>query len=385
MLNIDVEKRLKDFHLRASFKAGDELVALFGPSGSGKSLTLQCIAGLVAPDAGKIVVNGLDFFDAQRGINLPPQKRRVGYVFQNYALLPHLSVEDNIAYGLNRFPREERVARVKAMMRLTRLEGLEKRRPSEISGGQQQRVAIARALAIDPSILLLDEPFSALDSAIRSKLRTEMLQLLQPLGITTILVTHNLEEAFILSHKMVVYDTGRVLQVGTREEVLHRPKTRTVAKFTGAKNIFPGIVTAMSEDSMEIQSKGFAVVAPRGAWKVGERVEFCIRPEHVMLLRPDRRSADAVKENQLSGTIVQDIGKGGSYLLLFKADDLPGDSDYHLQIEVPAHVFQKLNLSIQKRWTVSLKKTAIHVMDAEGDGRGDRWEGIQQPQPYVLH
>ena len=365
MLKVTVDKKLKQFQLRASFEAGDELLALFGPSGAGKSLTLQCIAGLVKPDAGTIMVDDCVFFDAGKRINLPPQKRRVGYVFQNYALLPHLSVEGNIAYGLNQRSRDERAEKVRAMIRMMRLEGLEKRRPGELSGGQQQRVAIGRALAIDPSILLLDEPFSALDSAIRSKLRTEMLQLLQPLGITTVLVTHNLEEAFILSHKMAVLDSGTVLQTGTREDVLYRPKTRTVAKFTGAKNIFPGIVTAVGEDYLEIDSHGLRVVAPLYPRGVGDVVEFCIRPEHIMLLRAERESEKAVKENQLTGTIVQEIGRGGSYLLLFKADELPNDADYHLHIEVPAHVFQKLNLALNKRWTISLKKAAIHVMDAD--------------------
>ncbi|MCL5962133.1 MAG: ABC transporter ATP-binding protein [Chloroflexi bacterium] len=368
MLNIDVEKRLKGFHLHASFDADDELVALFGPSGSGKTLTLQCIAGLVRPDEGRIVVNGREIFDAGKKIMLPPRERRVGYVFQSYALFPHLTVEQNIAYGLNRLARERRGDKVKSLVQMMRLEGLEKRRPGELSGGQQQRVAIARALAIDPTILLLDEPFSALDSPIRSKLRTEMLQLLRQLGITTVLVTHNLEEAFVLSDKMVVYDAGTVMQVGTREEVLYRPKTRTVAKFTGAKNIFPGVVSAAGQDHLEIASQGFSVITPFYPRTPGERVEFCIRPEHIMLLRPDRQSEKAVKENQLSGTIVREIGRGESYLLLFKADGLPADQDYHLHIEVPAHVFQKLALALRKRWTVSLKKAAIHVMDADRQG-----------------
>lgn len=362
MIKVDVEKRLKAFHLRSKFEAGNELVALFGPSGSGKSLTLQCIAGLVRPDAGRIVIGDEVVFDAARRINMPPQKRRVGYVFQNYALLPHLSVAQNIGYGLHHLVPAERQEKVKQMVRLMRLEGLEFHCPGELSGGQQQRVAIARALVTEPSILLLDEPFSALDSAIRSKLRMELLQILHGLNITTILVTHNLEEAYVLSEKMVVYEAGQVLQVGDRDEVLHRPASRSVARFTGTKNIFSGTVVRRASDHLEIDSEGLRIVAPLYERNEGDRVEFCIRPEHIMFLRPDRASGEQVRENQLEGSIVQEISHGGSITVFFKAAALANGKDYDLQIEVPAHVYQKLNLNREKEWRVSLKKRYIHVL-----------------------
>ena len=192
MLEVQIRKTLKAFSLDVAFSLGDERVAIFGPSGSGKSLTLQCIAGLLKPDAGRIVINGRPVFDSSQGIDLRPQDRRIGYLFQSYALFPHLTVEDNISYGLHRLSKSERAYRAKKMVAAMRLEGLESRRPSEISGGQQQRVALARSLVTEPQLLLLDEPFSALDSPIRSRLHGELLQLLQGLSITTLMVTHNL-------------------------------------------------------------------------------------------------------------------------------------------------------------------------------------------------
>ena len=362
MIDVDIEKRLKEFHLRSRFAIGNELVALFGPSGSGKSLTLQCIAGLIKPDAGRIVIGDGVVFDAGRGINLPPQKRRVGYVFQNYALFPHLTVAQNIGYGLHRLKPNERQEKVAQMVKLMRLDGLESRRSGELSGGQQQRVAIARALIIEPSVLLLDEPFSALDSAIRSKLRMDLLHLLQSVNITAILVTHSLEEAYMLSEKMVVYDAGRVLQLGNRDEILHKPASRSVARFTGTKNIFSGTVVDVADDYLEIQSESFRVVTPSYNRKKGDVVEYCIRPEHIMLLRPGRISGEQVKENQLEGRIVQEISHGGNFAIFFKIAGLDNGKDYDLQIEVPAHVYQKLNLSREKEWTVSLKKSCIHVL-----------------------
>ncbi len=372
MIEVDIEKRLNGFHLRAAFKAGNELVSLFGPSGSGKTLTLQSIAGLVRPDEGRIAIGDRVVFDSRLGINLPPQKRRVGYVFQDYALLPHLSVAENIGYGLHALPTKARREKVVEMLDLMRLEGLEAHRPHELSGGQRQRVALARALVIQPSILLLDEPFSALDSAIRSKLRAELLQLLRGIDITAILVTHSLEEAYVLSETMVVYDAsteagsaqtrkGRVLQIGNREEILYRPASRAVARFTGAKNIFSGTVISAGKDGLEILSEGFSIVSPPYERAVGNKVEFCIRPEHIMLLRPDQGLGARVKENRLRGRIVQEISRGSSFTLLFKIDGLQNGRPYDLQVEIPAHVYQKLALADIKEWVVSLKKDAIHV------------------------
>src|SRR5215210_1570247 len=214
MLDLAIEKRLGAFHLRPSFAIGRELLVLFGHSGSGKSLTLQAIAGLVRPDAGCIAIDGRAVFDAARGLDETPQRRGVGLVVQDYALFPHLSVRDNVAFGLDRLRPAERRARVAELVKLLELDGLEDRRPAQISGGQAQRVALARALAPRPRLLLLDEPFSALDSAIRVGLRRELARLKRELDLTIVFVTHDLREAFNLADRVAVYDHGHVLQVG---------------------------------------------------------------------------------------------------------------------------------------------------------------------------
>jgi len=193
-LQVQVVKRLPAFSLEVDWQGGDEVVALFGPSGAGKTLTLQCLAGLVRPDRGRIVVGGEVFFDSDAGIDVPTQRRRLGYVFQGYALFPHLSVEDNVGYGLRGRPREERRRRAGEVLERLGLGGLGARRPRELSGGQQQRVALGRALALDPGLLLLDEPLSALDTPLRRQLRRELAAILREWRKATVLVTHDLLE-----------------------------------------------------------------------------------------------------------------------------------------------------------------------------------------------
>lgn len=360
MLELDIDKDLGDFQLRVAFKAGDAMAALFGPSGAGKSLTLHCIAGLVKPDRGRIALDGETVFDSRQGINLPPQRRQVGYVFQNYALFPHLTVEGNIGYGLHFLSAAQRRSRVEDALRRVRLEGLEKRFPRQLSGGQQQRVALARTLVTQPRVLLLDEPFSALDSAVRGRLQSELMQLLRQLNITTLLVTHNLPEAYALSERMIVYDAGRIIQDGHRDDVLYRPRTRSVARFTGTKNIFPATVRAVGPDHVTLEASLFSVIAPPQNLSVGDEVEFCIRPENIMVVRPSEPLRAAVKENLLHGVLVDELPRGSFHTLYFGIDSSP--KDYDLEIEVPNHAYQRLALAPGKNLTVSLKMGAIHVI-----------------------
>lgn len=368
MLNVEIRKRLPGFSLDVSLSAGSELVAIFGPSGSGKSLTLQCIAGLLKPDEGRIAINGRPVFDSAQGINLRPQERKVGYLFQDYALFPHLSVVDNIGYGLHTLSRGERAERVDKLLISMRLEGLERRRPGELSGGQQQRVALARVLATEPEMLLLDEPFSALDSPIRGRLHADLLELLNRAPITAILVTHDLNEAYTLSQKMVVYDAGRVLQAGPRDAVLRRPATRTVARFTATKNIFRGIVTSRQSGHLGVRVAGLEIQTPTGPYEEGETIDLCIRPEEIMLIRPDREAGAAVEENWYHGEVVGEIAHGTSFTLQFKLDGNPLKSsrDFDLHIDLPANVYYRLEIGTNKHWTVSLKKESIYLIGPAG-------------------
>ena len=232
-LEVEIEKRFAGFTLRAQFTAQDTATAILGASGCGKSMTLRCIAGIVKPDKGRIVLDGVPLFDSEKKIDLPPQKRGVGLLFQNYALFPNMTVEQNILCGLHNQPDHAE------MIRALRLEGLEKRLPAALSGGQQQRVALARILAAKPKILMLDEPFSALDSYLREQVEGEVGALLAAFQGPALLVTHNRDEAYRLCREMIVMDGGRVLRAGETKAVFADPRSCTAARLTGCKNILP--------------------------------------------------------------------------------------------------------------------------------------------------
>ncbi|HEB76688.1 MAG TPA: ATP-binding cassette domain-containing protein [Nitrospirae bacterium] len=222
-LTVDLQKEVKGFTLDVSWRAEDGITVLFGYSGSGKSMTLQMIAGLMRPDSGSIRLNGGVLFDGSHGVDIPPQRRPLGYVFQDLALFPHMTVRENILYGAGRLCRDERRVRAEELIRLFRLGGIEGSLPSEISGGQRQRVALARALIRRPEALLLDEPFSALDNPIRVEMRRLLSRIREDFGIPIVLVTHDIIEACTLADRIVVYAGGRVRQAGPPGEVLGNP------------------------------------------------------------------------------------------------------------------------------------------------------------------
>jgi molybdate transport system ATP-binding protein len=210
MLDVSIYRPLDGFTLDIHFSTDSPMSALVGPSGSGKTLTLRAVAGVFTPDEGRIVLDGVPLFDSERGIDLPPQARRVGYVPQQYALFPHLNVQENVGFGLHKVSAAERTRRVDELLDLVGLAGMEKRRPHQLSGGQQQRVALARALIVQPRILLLDEPFSALDSGIREPLRQSLLDLQRMLGFRALLVTHDPADAAIAGRQLQ-FRAGQVL------------------------------------------------------------------------------------------------------------------------------------------------------------------------------
>ena len=239
-LEVDIEKKLDGFTLCANFTAGNTSTALLGASGCGKSMTLRCIAGIVKPDRGRIVLDGRVLFDSTQHIDLPPQQRGVGLLFQNYALFPNMTVELNILCGLKaeKDPAARRAACAE-MLRAMRLEALAKRYPAQLSGGQQQRTALARILVGKPRILMLDEPFSALDSYLREEVEGEVGSLLANFAGTALLVTHNRDEAYRLCKEMIVLNEGQVLRAGTTKAVFADPQSVAVARLTGCKNILP--------------------------------------------------------------------------------------------------------------------------------------------------
>ena len=273
-LEVNITKRFDGFTLHTEFTAGNTATAILGASGCGKSMTLRCIAGIVKPDSGRIVLDGRVLFDSAQGIDLPPQQRNVGLLFQNYALFPNMTVEQNILCALKKEkdPAARKAACAEAL-RAMRLEELARRLPSELSGGQQQRAALARILAGKPRILMLDEPFSALDSYLREEVEGEVGSLLASFEGTALLVTHNRDEAYRLCRELIVMDGGAVLRAGSTKEVFADPRSRTAARLTGCKNLLP--CTRVDEHHVQLAGWGqtFAVAlpVPEGCCAVGIR------------------------------------------------------------------------------------------------------------------
>ncbi len=239
-LRVDIRKALGGFTLEVSFTAENGITSLLGASGCGKSMTLKCIAGIERPDEGRIELDGRVLFDSAARVDLPPQQRRVGYLFQNYALFPNMTLRQNILCGLKREKdRAAKEKRLREILRMMRLEGLEERKPARLSGGEQQRAALARILVSDPQILMLDEPFSALDGHLRDSLKVELRDLLERFGREVLMVTHDRSEAYNMSRAIAVMDGGRILALKPTKELFADPGSVQAAILTGCKNIAP--------------------------------------------------------------------------------------------------------------------------------------------------
>jgi molybdate transport system ATP-binding protein len=371
-LDVRLVKRLPGFTLDVDWSADGGVAALFGPSGSGKTLTLQCLAGLLRPDAGRIVVDGRVLFDAAAGADVPPQARRVGYVFQGYALFPHLTVEDNVGFGLCDRPRDERARRVADVLARLGLTGLERRRPAELSGGQRQRVALGRALAIDPALLLLDEPLSALDAPLRSTLRAELRAILSEWGTAAVVVTHDFSEAYRLGDRIVVYENGRVVQAAPRAELLWQPASETVARIMAIPNVLHGTVVKASPDRIQLRWRGYlleAVNSPTRSYLPPPEapIAFFIRPEYVRLVRKDRGPADPQHHmNLMRGVVVADEDFGTTWTLRIRLDapGEPAQGTHDLEVEVPHLVYEILEIDRDRHWEFSIHRGSIHVLPA---------------------
>ena len=278
-------------------------LTLLGPSGCGKSSTLRIVAGLSQPDSGRVLIDGRDV------TRLDVQKRNIGMVFQSLALFPHMTVADNVAFGLKMrgVAAKDQTARVRRALDLVHLGGMAGRFPRQLSGGQQQRVALARALVVEPSILILDEPFGALDRKLREAMQTELYRITRELGITSLFVTHDQEEALMLSDSVAVMNQGRVEQVGSPVDLFERPRSRFVAEFMGLSNFVRAQVVNADERGTTLNAFGRHFEAPAAAVVIGESVEVALRPERIRL------SAQAPQtEGAVQGHVLQAIYHGSS-------------------------------------------------------------------------
>ncbi len=311
-LTADFEKDFKrDVRIEGAFDLEADafsVTVLFGPSGCGKTTVLRCLAGLERPDRGIIRVGDAVWFDGTQNLYLPPQKRNLGYLSQDYSLFPHLNVAENIAFGLKNRSKKEIDARVKDQLSALHLEGLAQRRPSELSGGQQQRVALARATARQPGLVLLDEPLSALDAPTRETIRRDLRLWLARFKAPAIVVTHDRVEALALADQVVVMDQGKIQQSGPIAEVFSRPSNVHVARIIGTETVTPGLVKTVVDGLATVAMGSSTVTAMADNIGVGEQVFVCIRGEDVLLQadRPERMSA----RNCLAGSILSVVPEG---------------------------------------------------------------------------
>ncbi len=361
-LSVNLKKRLHSFSAEIGLSIGEEILVLFGPSGAGKSLLLNMISGIIAPDDGVVNIDHRDVYNSDKGIEIPIRLRRIGYLFQDYTLFPHMTVYENIAYGMSGLKKHAVRTKVEELLGLMRLAGLEERYPHEISGGQKQRAALARTLATEPRLLLLDEPFSALDYQVREKLRSDLMLIHQRYPITTIFVTHDLEEAFVMGEKVAIINNGRLEQVGSREEVFYQPKTRSVAKLLGTRNIFKGRVSRVRGVELTIETDEIgevkATIDPIMHIHKGQLVSFSIRPEEIMIIRPDRPIDKKVRDNILEGVVDATVGKGTSHTIFFRTSD----GKASLKIEMPNFAYKKIKPVKGNGIAVSLKKESIWII-----------------------
>lgn len=376
-LSAHVFRKLSGFTLGVNFSARAGLIVLFGPSGAGKSLTLQAIAGLFSLDESRISLGDQIWHDSAKNLYVPAQQRKIGYVPQSYALFPHLSVAQNIAFGVT-IRRDRCKQRVAELVHLMQLDGSEHLRPAQLSGGQQQRVALARALAISPRLLLLDEPFSALDAPIRETLRDELRAFHDRLHIPLVLVTHDALEARTLADTIVVIQKGCVIQAGTPENVFRSPRTVSVARMLGMNTIWRATITALINYHDSVDASDFlamlriadfmvqAIVPRNYLLQIGQSVQIGLRTEEIRMLpatasvekRQHSSHASSFIDGLIDGLITGDQSRG-----IFHNVIVHLNCGLELDIPVMQREYRELGLAAGVKVTLDIPPEAVHLFN----------------------
>jgi molybdate transport system ATP-binding protein len=342
---------------------GGELLVLVGPSGSGKSTLMRMIAGLARPAGGRIQSGATTWFDSQAHVNLSPQQRHIGYVPQHYGLFPHMSALDNVLAGLVHLPPSERPPRAREWLSKMHLAGLEARRPAELSGGQQQRVALARALARDPAVLLLDEPFSAVDRTTRETLYLELAELKRQLAIPAIMVTHDLNEALLLGDRMTLLAHGHTLQSGPPRDVMARPVNEVAARLVGIRNLFDGEILHHDQNAgvtwLQAGAQRLAC-ALTTQWPAGSKVRWMI-PGNAVRLRALARGDLPSSHNRVRLTVQTLLTLGDEARI---TASLPGINE-PLHLRAPLRLVEELRLQPNARTDAILREDRLHILPQE--------------------
>ena len=344
----DISNNWGEFELKnvsLEVKQGEYFVIL-GPTGSGKTLLLELIVGLYIPNKGKIFIEGKDITYEV------PEKRNLGFLYQDYSLFPHFSVRKNIEYGmkLRNMSKTEIDNKLKELSKMFKIQNLMHRDVTTLSGGEQQRVALARALATNPKVLLLDEPFSALDENTKANLISEMKELHRKEGITFIHVTHSQEEAMILADRIGIIMNGTIAQIGTPEEIFYKPKTKEIARFVKIENIWEGKVIEKRNEEIVIEIKGKKIVAISNHFKVGDEVRLIIRPEDVVIGKGNTSARNVFKG------VVSDVIKHGFYNIVRI------DCGFQVEAAVTKQSIENLNIKEGKNINIFFKATSIQVI-----------------------
>jgi molybdate transport system ATP-binding protein len=349
------------FILDIAIEIPSGITIVFGPSGAGKSTLLDCIAGLLKPDSGRIEINGEALLDVERRIDLPPAKRKIAYVFQSLALFPHMTVEQNVAYGLADIPAPQRASRVNSMLEAFRVQQLAMRSANEISGGEQQRVALARSLATSPRVLLLDEPLTALDEGLKKSIMEDLRRWNTAQSIPILYVTHSRAEVDTLGERVIVLDQGKIISTGTPHEVLDAPRRSSLAQASGFENLFSGVVTELREADgvmrVHLVRGATEIETPLGHAAVGTSVRLAIRAGDILLAteRPQGLSA----RNVIAGRIISLEQRGTMFIAQVAAD---ADVAVVFAVHLTLGAKRALELEVNQPVWLVIKTHSCHVL-----------------------
>jgi molybdate transport system ATP-binding protein len=363
-LLVAIKKRRDDFLLDITASVAPGITVLFGASGAGKTTLLDCIAGLVTPDSGHIAISAQTFFDSEERVSLRPEKRRIGYIFQDVALFPHLTAEQNVQYGLRSVNRDEQARRARDMFRSFRIDDLREKRPADISGGERQRVGLARALVLDPLVMLLDEPLAALDASTKTGIIDDLKEWNAAHRIPILYVTHSREEVFALGERVLVLENGQLIAEGTPSEALGAPRRDTVAQLAGFENIFDATVVATHEEqgtmTCRIDGSHVTLETPLGRFQSGQRIRIALRAGDILLATAAPQGLSA--RNLLQGIIAEIFERDRMVIVrvdcgtLFEAHITPGAR-------------QALQLGTGKNVWLVIKTHSCHLVDQSPRGK----------------
>lgn len=358
-MSVDVARRTSSaFSLAAQFEAGPGFTMVLGPSGSGKTTLLDCIAGFARPDAGRIAIGERVLFDAAGQIDIPVAQRRLAYLFQGLALFPHLSVEQNVKYGISRLAAPERERRMRSLLDSFRITQLRERRPGEISGGERQRVALARALATDPVLMLLDEPLTALDLSTKSKILDDLRQWNAAHRIPILYVTHAPQEAFALGERVLVLEGGQLIAQGMPHQILKWPRSETIAQIVGFENVFDATVLSLMEAQgtmlCRVGKNHLVLEVPLISTAVGALVRIAVRAGDIMLAgeRPHGLSA----RNTFAGRVIEVRRAGVAVVVMV-------DCGVTLEVHVTPAAAEELKLAPQRPVWLVLKTNSCSLVE----------------------